>query len=120
LFQSSIKPFLIVLARNQQNVEEKIIELENMQVHYLIVCGENVNNPNVVYREARGKWDAINFGSRFVPEEANVIMLNDVDTRIHNLDQALHYLNAGADLVYCRVKVPSGPQVLMISPRRYL
>jgi cellulose synthase/poly-beta-1,6-N-acetylglucosamine synthase-like glycosyltransferase len=105
------KPFFIIPARNQQNVKEKIIELENMQVPYIIICGERVNHPNVVYREARGKWDAINFGSRFIPEDAEVVVLNDVDTRIHNFEHALSHLNGEVDVVYCKVNVHGGPQV---------
>ena len=49
---SSAKPFFIVPARNQQSLEEKIMELEDMQVPYIIVCGEKMNHPRVVYREA--------------------------------------------------------------------
>jgi threonyl-tRNA synthetase len=47
------RPFFIIPARNQKNVQEKIVELEKMRVPYLIVCGERMNNPNIVYREAR-------------------------------------------------------------------
>jgi cellulose synthase/poly-beta-1,6-N-acetylglucosamine synthase-like glycosyltransferase len=105
------KPFFIIPAKNQQNVEEKIIELENMQAPYIIICGERINHPNVVYRKARGKWDAINFGSQFIPKDANVIVLNDVDTKIHNFKHALSHLSGEADIVYCRVNVLKGPQV---------
>jgi len=104
------KPFFIVLARDRRGVEEKVEELEGMRVPYVVVCGEEVDRPNVVYREARGKWDAINFGSKFVPEDADVVVLNDVDTRIHNFEHALSHLEE-ADLVYCRVSVARGPQV---------
>jgi hypothetical protein len=106
-----MKPFFIVPARDRKNVEEKIMELEGMRVSYVIVCGERLNHPNVIYREARGKWDAINFGSRFVPRDADVVVLNDVDTRIHNLEHAFSHLNGEADVVYCKVSVPKGPQV---------
>lgn len=99
-----------MLARDRRGVEEKVEELEGMRVPYVVVCGEEVDRPNVVYREARGKWDAINFGSEFVPEEADVVVLNDVDTRIHNFEHALSHLGE-ADLVYCRVSVSKGPQV---------
>jgi len=92
-------------------VKEKIVELEEMEVPFLIICGERVNHPSVIHREARGKWDAINFGAQFLPKGADVVVLNDVDTRIHNLDDAIHYLNANVDLIYCRVNVPHGPQV---------
>jgi hypothetical protein len=105
------KSFFIVPARDRQNVKEKIMELEKVQVSYIIVCGERINHPNVIYREARGKWDAINFGSRFVPKDADVIVLNDVDTKIHNFEHALSHLNGEADVVYCKVNVPRGPQV---------
>jgi cellulose synthase/poly-beta-1,6-N-acetylglucosamine synthase-like glycosyltransferase len=108
---SSAKPFFIVPARNRKNVEEKIMELESMRVPYIIVCGEKLNHPNVVYREARGKWDAINFSSRFMPKDANVVVLNDVDTKIHNFEHALSHLNDEADIVYCKVNVSKGPQM---------
>jgi GT2 family glycosyltransferase len=108
---SSSKLFFIVLARNQKNIEEKIMELEEMRVSYIIVCGEMVNHPNVLYREARGKWDAINFGSRFVPKDADVVVLNDVDTKIHNFEHVLSHLKGEADIIYCKVNVPKGPQI---------
>jgi len=108
---SSVKPFFIVPARNQQSLEEKIMELEDMQVPYIIVCGEKMNHPRVVYREARGKWDAINFGGQFVPRDADVVVLNDVDTSIYNFEHALSHLRDEADIVYCKVNVPKGPQV---------
>jgi cellulose synthase/poly-beta-1,6-N-acetylglucosamine synthase-like glycosyltransferase len=108
---SSAKPFFIVPARNRKNVEEKFMELESMRMPYIIVCGEKLNHPNVVYREVRGKWDAINFGSRFMPKDANVVVLNDVDTRIHNFEHALSHLNDEADIVYCKVNVSKGPQM---------
>jgi hypothetical protein len=106
-----INLFFIVLARDQRHVREKIMELEDMQVPYLIVCGEGIDHPKVVYREARGKWDAINFGSQFIPKNADVVVLNDVDTRIHNFEHALSHLYDGADLIYCKVNVARGPQV---------
>jgi hypothetical protein len=103
--------FFIVPARNRRWVPEKIRELEELEVPYIIVCGERLNRRNIVYREARGKWDAINFGSRFVPEEADVVVLNDVDTRIRNFEHALSHLKGGAEIVYCKVSVSKGPQV---------
>jgi hypothetical protein len=105
------KPFFIVLARDQCHVKGKIAELTGMGIPFLIVCGEKVNHPSVVYREARGKWDAINFGSRFVPKDADIIVLNDVDTKIHNFEHALSHLNGEADIVYCKVNVKRGPQM---------
>jgi hypothetical protein len=108
---NGISPFFIVCARDRQNVKEKILELERMNVPFVIVCGEKINHPNVAYRKAMGKWDAINFGAKFVPKEADVIVFNDVDTRIHNFEYAFQCLNSKVDLVYCQVKVSEGPQV---------
>jgi hypothetical protein len=106
----AINLFFIVLARDQRHVEEKIKELENMRAPYLIVCGEKMDHPKVVYREARGKWDAINFASQFIPKDVDVVVLNDVDTRMHNFEHALTHLHDGSDLVYCKVNVTKGPQ----------
>jgi len=87
------------------------MELEEMRVPFLVICGEKVDHPNVMYREAKGKWDAINFGSQFVPKSVEVVALNDVDTRIHGIDHALNHLNAKIELVYCGVNVSKGPQM---------
>jgi cellulose synthase/poly-beta-1,6-N-acetylglucosamine synthase-like glycosyltransferase len=103
--------FFIIPARNKENVEKKIMELENFKVNYIIICGEKLNHKNVVYRPPKGKWDAINFGSKFVPRDVNVVVLNDVDTKIHNFEHALSHLNGEADIVYCKVNVLKGPQV---------
>jgi len=109
--KNSVNSFFLVLARDRQNVKEKIVELEDMSLPFIIVCGERVNHPSVIYREAKGKWDAINFGAQFVPKAAEVVTLNDVDARIHNLNQAFDHLNAKADLIYCGVNVSAGPQM---------
>jgi hypothetical protein len=102
--------FFLVLARNRKHVEEKIDELKSMQMPFIIISGEQFNHPNVIYRKASGKWDAINFGAKFVPKEAQLVVLNDVDTSIHNFEYAFHCLSKNTDLVYCRVKVLEGPQ----------
>jgi len=103
-------PFVVVLARDRRHVAEKVAELERLGLPFVVVCGERLDHPRVVYREPRGKWDAINFARRLVPEGAGVVVLNDVDTRIHNFWHALSHLRT-ADLVYCRVEVDGGPQV---------
>lgn len=103
--------FFIVPARDRKNLETKIAELESINVSFIIVCGEKVNHPNVVYQENRGKWAAINFASTFIPQEAKVVVLNDVDTTIHNFNMAFSYLSEKIPLVYCRVEVSKGPQV---------
>lgn len=105
-----LKPFFIVAARNKNHVREKIMELKKLGYPYIVVCGEKVNFENVVYREKQGKWDAINYGSRFIHSDANLVILNDVDTKICNLEYALSYVK-DYDIVYCRVCVPIGPQV---------
>jgi len=105
------KCFFVVLARDRKYVAEKIAELNHMNVPFIIVCGENFNHPNVVYRKAIGKWDAVNFSAKFVPADADVIVFNDVDTRIHNFEYALDDLLSKVDLLYCKVNVSSGPQV---------
>jgi hypothetical protein len=104
-------PFVIVCARDSQNVKEKIFELEQLSVPFLIVCGEKIDHPNVVQREAMGKWDAINFGAKFIPSSCDVIILNDVDTKIFNFEEAIDDLKENAEVVYCRVLVSEGPQV---------
>ncbi|MCW3994641.1 MAG: hypothetical protein NWE98_00635 [Candidatus Bathyarchaeota archaeon] len=82
-----------------------------MKVSFIIVCGEKIDHPNVVYREPIGKWDAINFAAKFVPNDCSVIVLNDVDTKICNVQQAFEDLNKRAEIIYCKVMVSTGPQV---------
>ena len=77
--------FFIVLAREASLVKKKVIELKNLGFPYLIVCGERINQPNVVYREPKGKYDAINFGLSLVPSDTEFVAFNDVDTKIHTL-----------------------------------
>ena len=103
--------FFLVLARDERHVAEKIKELESHEISYLIVCGKPIDHPNVLYREARGKYDAINFGARFVPKSVDVVVLNDVDTSIHNIQAALGCFESNeCALVYARVVVKGGPQ----------
>ena len=107
-----MKLFFLVSARDDRHVNEKIDELKNLGVPFLIVCGKRFNHPNVVYREPRGKFDAINFGLSFVPEGTDIVVLNDVDTKIHNFGNALHLLtDESADLVFTKVNVQQGAQL---------
>lgn len=101
--------FVLVSARDRRRVSEKIRELLSLGVQFAVICGQKSNQPKVHYRRRIGKWDAINYGSRFIPPQAEVVILNDVDTRIHNLERALGHLNK-ADMVICKVRVGSGPQ----------
>lgn len=105
-----VRAFFLVLARDQRNLSEKLDEFATLGFsNFLVICGEKVKHPRVRYREAVGKWDAINFGSKFIPSGAKLILLNDVDTEIHSLDKAL-LRSREADLIYCKVKVAEGPQ----------
>jgi hypothetical protein len=105
------KVFFLVLARDEKHVDEKIEELNALRTPYLVVCGRNLNHPNVIYREPRGKYDAINFGFRFIPEDTDVVALNDVDTKIRNFEAALQLFRfEDVGLVFVRVCVKEGPQ----------
>ena len=105
--------FFLVLARDEKHVDEKIQELKGLGVPYLIVCGKNINHPNVLYRKPEGKYDAINFGARFVPDYVDVVALNDVDTKINNFQAALqHFRRKEVALVFAGVSVKEGPQRL--------
>jgi len=103
--------YFLVLARDKRHVEKKIEELSSLKVPYLIVCGERLNHPGVVYREARGKYDAINFGARLIPKDVDIVVLDDVDTKIHNFSAALHeFMREKATVLFTKVMVREGPQ----------
>lgn len=107
------KLFIIVLARDRKHVDDKIRELENLGVPYRIICGERLNYPNVVYRVPKGKYDAINFGVSLVPKDVDIVVMNDVDTIIHNFHLALRYLkDEKVALVFGTEMVKEGPQNL--------
>ncbi|MEM1564275.1 MAG: hypothetical protein QW161_06370 [Candidatus Bathyarchaeia archaeon] len=106
-----MRVFFLVLARDASLLDRKLSELDSLGYPYVVVCGERVNHPNVVYRAPRGKYDAINFGLKFVPEDVDVVALNDVDAEIHNFDEALQMMS-WADLVFAKVSVKSGPQTM--------
>lgn len=106
-----MNPFVIVLARDGRFVGEKIQELEGLNVPFKIVSGKDSDDARVVLRELEGKWDAINYGSQYLPSEVDTVVLNDVDTRICNFEHAFRHLSESADLVYCAVHVLEGPQV---------
>ena len=111
-----MRVFFIVFAREGSEVARKARELDGLGYPYVIVCGEKVNHPSVVYREPRGKYDAVNSALKYVPGDTEVVGLNDVDTEIHNLEAALRLLNDEKfSLVFARVDVKYGPQVLFYS-----
>lgn len=108
-----MKLFFLVSARDEKGINRKIDELQILTAPYLIVSGARLNLPNVEYRQPKGKYDAINFGARLVPDDFDVVALNDVDTKIHNLQAAVrHVENKEADLVFVKVLVKEGPQKL--------
>ena len=105
------KVFFLVMARTKKGIDEKISELKHLDVPFIIICGEKSDNPFILYREKKGKFDAINYGSNYLPENAEFICINDVDTKIFNFNNALEpFKDPRVALVYCRVKVGDGPQ----------
>lgn len=103
-------------ARSAKGVEDKIRELEELGYPFVIVCGEKLGLPNVVYRKNAGKYDAINYGARFLSDETKIVCLNDVDTKIHNFEKALEMIrDNGAPLVFCKLKLKGGSQVYFYS-----
>jgi hypothetical protein len=108
--------FFIVLARTKEGVLEKAIELRKLGVAFIVICGEKMNYPGVIYRPKKGKFDAINFGAKFVGKNIKVVCLNDVDTKIFNFEKALKIMqDKTAGLVFNTVKVNGGPQVQFYS-----
>jgi len=105
--------FVVVLARDKKHVDDKIRELENLRVPYKIICGESLNHPNVVYRAPKGKYDAINFGVTLIPKDVDIVVMNDVDTIIHDFYLALRYFtDEKVALVFGTEMVKEGPQTL--------
>lgn len=121
-----MNPVFLVFARDKEGVREKIDELSSYGYPVKVICGEEMSSESedVYYREARGKWDAINYSKNLLRKEYDPVILNDVDTEIHNLGFALEKIRQGMDLVYCKVRVKEGPQVrfykLMDTIRRFL
>lgn len=104
--------FFVVFARSREGVAEKVFELRKLGVHFIVICGEKMNFPEVVYREKKGKFEAINYAARFIDESIKIICLNDVDSKIYNLDKAFKKMvDSQAGLIFCKIKVNSGPQV---------
>lgn len=84
-------PFFVVLARDRSYVDEKIAELKSLGVSFVIVCGEKIHQPHVVYRAPIGKYDAINFvlEANLIPKDAKIVAFNDVDTKITGFSSML-------------------------------
>ncbi len=116
--------FFVVLARTREGVAEKAFELRRLGVPFIVFCGEKMSYPEVIYRQKKGKFDAINFAAKFIDKNVKIVCLNDVDTKLFNFEKALEVMrDRKAGLVFCKVKVDSGPQVhfysLMDGIRRY-
>jgi cellulose synthase/poly-beta-1,6-N-acetylglucosamine synthase-like glycosyltransferase len=107
--------FFLVLARDSNHVGDKIRELENLKVRYIIICGEHFNHPNVVYRVPKGKYDAINFGVGLIPKDIDIVAMNDVDTIIHNFHLALQCLEDAKVALVFGTEMVKGPQSLFFS-----
>lgn len=104
-----MNPFLVILSRNGRGIKRKIDELEKLGYPYKIICGEKISHPGVVYREARGKWDAINYSEKFIPSESDTVVINDADTKIVNFEKVLSKINDN-DLVYSGIEIPPSTQ----------
>jgi len=112
----SSEVFFIVPARTAKAVNDKLKELKKLGYPFVIVCGEKVNIPNVVYRKRRGKYDAINYGANFLSDKTKIVCLNDVDTKIFNFEKALEKIRGNvAVLVFCKLELKSGLQVYFYS-----
>ena len=110
---NNYKLFFVVLARDRKYVFSKIKELEQLKVPYVIICGEKIKHPKVIYRPPKGKYDAINYAVRFIPSNTDIIVFNDVDTRILSYEPALKYFKDNkVAVVYTLEEVPEGPQSL--------
>jgi len=106
-----MRTFFLVLARDRKGVDEKIKELAHLGLPCLVICGERSDDPHVVYREPIGKFDALNFGAKLVAEDFDIVALNDVDTKIHNVKAGLkHFSSKDVALVFAKVSVREGPQ----------
>jgi cellulose synthase/poly-beta-1,6-N-acetylglucosamine synthase-like glycosyltransferase len=106
-----VNVFFIVLARDKLHVQDKLRELRKLNVPFAIVCGEKSEEKNVFFRSPKGKYDAINFGFTIVPKNTDIVVLNDVDTRVHNFELAItHFVESRASLLFSCVKDESGPQ----------
>jgi hypothetical protein len=100
----------MVIARDSDLIQTKMREIEGLGLPFIIVCGENFADPRVISRTPVGKWDAINCGYTCIPRDANLVVLNDIDTEIHGLSRMFSSVYEGADLVYAAVRPSGGPQ----------
>jgi hypothetical protein len=106
-------PFFVVLARDRSFVKEKRTELEGLGVPFIIVCGENIQQPHVVFRAPVGKYDAINFvlQANLIPKNSEIVAFNDVDTKITGFNSMLQrFTDPKVGIAYATELVKEGPQ----------
>jgi len=109
----ALSTWFLVSARDERYVKEKANELIQLGFPFTIVCGAKIDQPNVVVRPPRGKYDAINFGFSLVPKSFEITALNDVDTRVYGIEEALQEMqDSSVGLVFAAVRPEGGPQVL--------
>ena len=103
----------MVFARDRKYVVEKTKELEGFNVPYMIVCGERINHPKVIYRAPRGKYDAVNFAEKLIPEDVDIVTFNDVDARLCGFQAMLsRFEDRRVAIVFASELVREGPQYL--------
>jgi hypothetical protein len=108
------KIFFVVLARDKTHVKEKIIELERLKVPYTIICGEKMDHPNIVYRPPKGKYNAINHSLSVIPRDTDIIIFNDVDTKIDKYQPLLDLLkDMTIGISYAPELIIEGPQTTL-------
>jgi len=106
-----VKLFFVVFARNGKYVTEKIRELEELDIPYVIVSGERVDHPKVIYRLPKGKYDAVNFSGSLIPQDVDIIAFNDVDARLSDFRPMLsHFRDTRVAIVFAPELVRAGPQ----------
>ena len=106
-------PFFVVLARDRSYVSEKAAELESLGVPFIIICGENIRQPHVVFRVPIGKYDAINFvpKANLIPKNTRIVAFNDVDTKITGFSSMQkQFADPKVGIAFATELVKEGPQ----------
>jgi cellulose synthase/poly-beta-1,6-N-acetylglucosamine synthase-like glycosyltransferase len=113
VLDGAMVPFFVVLARDRAHVTEKAVELTRLGVPFIVLCGENMRQPHVVYRVPIGKYDAINFvlQANLIPKNAEIVAFNDVDTKITGFSSMLQqFADSKVGIAYATELVKDGPQ----------
>lgn len=105
--------YFVVLARDRKNVKNKIDELNALNVEYVIICGERIDHPKIVYRKPIGKYDAINYSLVIIPKDIDIVVFNDVDTKIISYEPLLKNLeDRTVGIAYAPELILNGPQAM--------